>query len=107
MRVGVVAVVLCAPACTTVEHSKATVAGQSSPPAALDRFLTRGEIRVVEEHLQDLGFDPGPVDGIFTAQTQAAVRTFQAQYGIFVSGLVDPETRGQLLPGMDEDEHVP
>jgi peptidoglycan hydrolase-like protein with peptidoglycan-binding domain len=46
------------------------------------------------------GFDLGPVDGIFTAQTQAALRAFQARYGLPVSGLLDYATRLELLPGL-------
>jgi peptidoglycan hydrolase-like protein with peptidoglycan-binding domain len=51
--------------------------------------------------LKDFGFDPGPVDGLFTAQTQAALRAFQARYGVPVSGLLDQATRLELLPGLD------
>jgi peptidoglycan hydrolase-like protein with peptidoglycan-binding domain len=68
---------------------------------ALDRILTSGDIQVAQEHLRDLGFDPGPVNGIFTAQTQAAIRAFQMRYGIPVSGLLDHPTRLELLPGVD------
>jgi len=67
----------------------------------VDRLLNRGDIQVAEAHLQDFGFDPGPVDGLYTAQTQAAVRAFQATYGLSVSGQLDYETRLQLLPGLD------
>jgi peptidoglycan hydrolase-like protein with peptidoglycan-binding domain len=74
---------------------------------AMDRLLTAGDIQVAEAHLRDFGFDPGPVDGIFTAQTQAAVRTFQARYGIPVSGLLDQATRIELLPGLDQWENEP
>jgi peptidoglycan hydrolase-like protein with peptidoglycan-binding domain len=74
---------------------------------ALDRLLTQGDIQVAEGHLQDFGFDPGPVDGIFTAQTQAAVRAFQARYGMPVSELLDRATRQELLPGMDIEEPDP
>ena len=42
---------------------------------------------------------PGPADGIYTPQTQAAVRAFQATYGLMVSGLLDLETREQLKVG--------
>jgi peptidoglycan hydrolase-like protein with peptidoglycan-binding domain len=70
---------------------------------ALDRLLTRGDIQVAEAHLREFGFDPGPVDGLFTAQTQAAVRAFQARYGLTVSGLLDRSTRRQLLPGLDPE----
>jgi peptidoglycan hydrolase-like protein with peptidoglycan-binding domain len=68
---------------------------------ALDRLLNRGVIQVAEAHLRDFGFDPGPVDGTFTAQTQAAVRAFQARYGLPVSGLLDRATREELKLGVD------
>jgi peptidoglycan hydrolase-like protein with peptidoglycan-binding domain len=68
---------------------------------AVDRLLTRGQIQVAEAHLRDFGLDPGPVDGIFTVQTQAAVRAFQARYGLPVSGLLDRPTREELKLGVD------
>jgi peptidoglycan hydrolase-like protein with peptidoglycan-binding domain len=69
--------------------------------------MTAGEIQIAEQHLQDFGFDPGPVDGRFTVQTQAAVRAFQTRYGIPVSGLLDRATRIELLPGLDVEEMEP
>ena len=79
----------------TGEHQTATLR------PAVDRLLNRGDIQVAEAHLQDFGFDPGPIDGIYTAQTQAAVRAYQATYGLSVSGQLAYETRLQLLPGVD------
>jgi hypothetical protein len=63
---------------------------------ALDRFFNRGDIQVAGMRLRDFGFDPGPVDRTFTAQTQAAVRAFQVAYGLPVSGLLDRPTRREL-----------
>jgi hypothetical protein len=80
-------------------HTADRQAGPERP--AVDRLLNRGDIQVAEAHLLDFGFDPGPVDGIYTAQTQAAVRAYQARYGLPVSGLLDYPTRLQLLPGLD------
>ena len=77
------------------EHQTATLR------PAVDRLLNRGDIQVAEAHLQDFGFDPGPIDGIYTAQTQAAVRAYQATYGLSVSGLLDRQTREQLKVGAD------
>jgi peptidoglycan hydrolase-like protein with peptidoglycan-binding domain len=68
---------------------------------AVDRLLNRGDIQVAQTHLRDFGFDPGPIDGIYTAQTQAAVRAYQARYGLPVSGQLDYATRLELLPGLD------
>jgi hypothetical protein len=91
----------------TGEHpagrSSALTPGAQRP--AVDRLLTRGDIQVAEAHLQSFGFDPGPVDGLYTAETQAAVRGYQARYGLPVSGLLDYTTRLQLLPGLDS-QHV-
>ena len=61
----------------------------------------RGDIQVTQAHLKTFEFDSGAVDGIFTAQTQAVVRAFQARYGIQVSGLLDRETREELVPGLN------
>src|SRR5262245_29694571 len=73
--------------------------GTVSP--ALDRLLTRGDIQVAQTRLKDFGLDPGPADGVFTAQTQAAVRAFQTIYGLTVSGLLDRQTREELQLGVD------
>jgi peptidoglycan hydrolase-like protein with peptidoglycan-binding domain len=50
--------------------------------------------------LKDFGLDPGLVDGILTAETQAAVRAFQARC-LPVSGLLDRATREELKLGVD------
>jgi peptidoglycan hydrolase-like protein with peptidoglycan-binding domain len=82
------------------------VASQTGGPAGLqpatDRLLTPGDIQVAQEHLRALGCDPGPVNGVFTAETQAAVRAYQAREGLPVSGLLDRATRRELLPGFDQ-----
>jgi peptidoglycan hydrolase-like protein with peptidoglycan-binding domain len=86
-------------------HSGTYQAGTVRP--AVDRFLNRGDIQVAQTHLREFGFDPGPIDGIYTAQTQAAVRAYQARYGLPVSGLLDYTTRLQLIPGLDFDKDEP
>ena len=83
----------------------ACVASQATGPTGLrpapDRMLAAGDVQVAEAHLRDFGYDPGPVDGVFTAETQAAVRGYQRRYGLPVSGLLDQATRQELLPGLD------
>jgi murein L,D-transpeptidase YcbB/YkuD len=88
---------LCLVACVASQPK-----GSMGPQPAYDRILLAGDIYVAEEHLRDFGYAPGPVDGIYTAETQAAVRTYQARYGLPVSGLLDWPTRQELLPGLDE-----
>ncbi|MGH8065239.1 MAG: peptidoglycan-binding domain-containing protein [Candidatus Entotheonellia bacterium] len=64
-------------------------------------------MQVAEGHVNAFGCDPGPVDGLLTAQTPAAVRAFQVRYGLPVSGLLDRATREELLPGLDFQDPTP
>ena len=82
-------------------HSLAARLAIEDPAWPTIRLLTRGDIQVAQMHVRDFGFDLGPVDGTYTAQTQAAVRAFQTTYGLFVSGLLDRQTREQLKVGSD------
>jgi len=82
------------------------VASQPGGPTGLrpatDVLLNTGDIQVAQEHLRAFGFDPGPVVGVFTTETEVAVRAYQARYGVPVSGLLDRATRLGLLPGFDQ-----
>ena len=93
------------PEAPTAVRPAALTPGAERP--ALDRLLTRGDIQVAQTHLHDFGFDPGPIDGLYTAQTRAAVRGYQARYGLPATGLLDYTTRLQLLPGLDFDKDEP
>ena len=75
--------------------------GSTGLQPATDELFTTGDIQVAQEHLRAFGFDPGPVTGVFTPETQAAVRAYQSRYGLPVTGLLDRATRRELLPGFD------
>ena len=45
-------------------------------------------VRDLQEALKALGQNPGPIDGVFGGQTEAAVRAFQQAKGIKVDGVV-------------------
>lgn len=53
-------------------------------------------VRSLQRRLRQAGADPGPVDGRFGPQTEAAVRRFQGRQGLEVDGLVDEATRTAL-----------
>ena len=61
---------------------------------------SKSEGPIVEElqrRLTDLGFEPGPIDGMFGPKTRAAVRAFQKAYDLQVDGICGPGTWRALL----------
>ncbi len=59
--------------------------------------LTERDIREMQEMLADMGFAPGPVDGVFSLRTQAALVRFQQEQGIAPTGELDAATRQALV----------
>ncbi|HXP75568.1 MAG TPA: peptidoglycan-binding domain-containing protein [Stellaceae bacterium] len=57
-------------------------AGGSQPASAYDE----GTVRNIQAGLQRLGYDPGPADGRFGPQTEAAIRRFQQDNSLPVDG---------------------
>ena len=53
-------------------------------------------VRQLQEALTAAGYDPGPADGTFGEQTEAAVAAFQQANGLSVDGRVGPETAAAL-----------
>jgi peptidoglycan hydrolase-like protein with peptidoglycan-binding domain len=89
-------VAVCLSGCVTAQTG-----GPTRLQPATDTLLSAGDIQVAQEHLRAFGFNPGAVQGVFTAETQAAVRAYQGRYGLPVTGLLDEGTRSQLLPGFN------
>lgn len=64
----------------------------SSSPALLGRGNQGDKVAELQSHLTRLGYEPGPSDGIFGRQTEAAVRRLQTDYNLIVDGVVGPRT---------------
>ncbi len=59
--------------------------------------LLRGpDVLAVQRRLAALGYEPGPLDGVYGPATAAAVTAFQRAAGIAVDGIVGLETRKAL-----------
>ena len=59
-------------------------------------FANTFSIREVQQILQQLGFTPGPADGIMGQQTKDALKKFQQQQNIPQTGRTDQATLQQL-----------
>jgi membrane-bound lytic murein transglycosylase B len=58
--------------------------------------MSRGELRQVQQKLNEMGYDAGKVDGIWGPNTQAAVRSFQHAKGLQATGTLDEQTADAL-----------
>ncbi len=58
--------------------------------------MTGAMVKEIQSRLKAAGFHPGPLDGLFGAQTQAAVVAYQASRGMTPDGEVGPRTAKAL-----------
>ena len=59
-------------------------------------IIMRGDEGIFVNNLQtmltELGYDPGPIDSMFGIQTEHAVKSFQADWGLIIDGVVNQRT---------------
>ncbi|WP_224363509.1 peptidoglycan-binding domain-containing protein [Hyalangium versicolor] len=65
-------------------------------PAALKHGACGLEVEYLQRQLEEAGFSPGAVDGVFGAKTKAAVMAFQRARGLEVDGVASPRTWAAL-----------
>ncbi|MDH3472728.1 MAG: SEL1-like repeat protein [Rhodospirillales bacterium] len=75
----------------TQQTAKATAAPASAPARASD-----ASIREVQEDLATLGYDPGPADGKIGPRTRRAIRAFESDSGLSVTGEISASLRTVL-----------
>lgn len=59
-------------------------------------------VQTLQARLQALGFDPGPIDGVFGSMTDSAVRAFQRARNLQADGIVGPQTWDALYATPDK-----
>jgi peptidoglycan hydrolase-like protein with peptidoglycan-binding domain/DNA invertase Pin-like site-specific DNA recombinase len=60
------------------------------------------QVRTVQRTLRRLGWQPGPVDGLYGPRTEAAVTRFQTAAQVAADGIVGPRTRHALTRATKE-----
>ncbi|MEB3340085.1 peptidoglycan-binding domain-containing protein [Okeania sp.] len=77
------------------EIAKATTPKQNQV-VETDKILAKGDrgskVKTLQLRLETMGFNPGPIDGIFGMKTVAAVKEFQKSQGIEIDGIVNEKT---------------
>lgn len=76
------------------------VTGALAAPGVLKLGDRGAAVEDLQENLRRLGYDPGPLDGIFGPKTQAAVKAFQSKERLVVDGLVGPKTTAALTKAL-------
>jgi peptidoglycan hydrolase-like protein with peptidoglycan-binding domain len=74
-------------------------AGEASPSASpiTSAPAPANDVAVAQQRLKDRGYYDGPVDGVMGPATEAALRTFQRDRRLTVTGKVDAPTTRALV----------
>jgi peptidoglycan hydrolase-like protein with peptidoglycan-binding domain len=62
--------------------------------------------RQIQLALKRRGYDPGPIDGIMGRRTASALRAFQADHGLAVTGMVSRTVYELLVPGATQADDM-
>lgn len=54
------------------------------------------DVKKLQDALSQLGYDPGPIDGVYGLRTKSAVMTFQRDKGLVQDGVVGPQTAAAI-----------
>ena len=68
---------------------------KSTPPQQLSEV----QIRRYQEQLDKAGFSTGSEKGVITPQTEVALRAYQQNYGLPITGVLDEATQRSLVAG--------
>jgi peptidoglycan hydrolase-like protein with peptidoglycan-binding domain len=84
------------PTAITLAAAAGATADASRPGTAASRQPAPRYVREAQRALRDLGYEPGPVDGVVGPKTKEALARYQRSEKIAVTGRLDPETMVRL-----------
>lgn len=65
---------------------------QAPQQIALSNVSKKEQLRQIQQQLDELGYKPGPIDGLMGSSTRAAIRSFQKEAGLPVNGQITEQT---------------
>lgn len=68
----------------------------SSSSATASLHSNREEVKAVQQRLQSLGYDPGVADGVMGNKTRSAIKSFQDENELPMTGTLDAQTKAAL-----------
>ena len=83
-------------AARVVAAAKVDEAAPVGATTTLERGANGEEVTALQERLGSLGYDVGAVDGDYGRRTQSAVRSFQLNNDLPLTGKADPATRDRI-----------
>lgn len=76
-----------------------------------ERILRKGDegadVKLLQQYLEKLGYDPGGNDGDFGPKTLKVLKAFQEDHGLTVDGEYGPKSHAALMAALDKLDDVP
>jgi peptidoglycan hydrolase-like protein with peptidoglycan-binding domain len=77
-----------------VNDAQALASAERRPVDSSAMYLE--QMKLTQETLRSFGYAPGAIDGIMRFETASALRAFQREQGLTVTGQANPETLAAL-----------
>jgi peptidoglycan hydrolase-like protein with peptidoglycan-binding domain len=81
----------------TTKHSSRHKARHKKKTGHASRTGSRMRIHTAQISLSQLGYNPGPADGVMGSRTKAAVKAFQRDHHLRADGIIGPVTFNALI----------
>ena len=77
---------------------------QAAETIPLDKSLNKDKIYRAQKRLMELGYDSGLIDGILGGKTKSAIKEFQREKGVPVTGILDQRTTKMLFSSKNQSK---
>ena len=86
--------------CESVNYVKNELAGIGKPEGGSEEVVpnisNQDDIYKIQKRLTELGYEPGPADGIMGRMTKKAIKKFQKDNDLPPTGKIDHDTKNKL-----------